>query len=62
MELLNEAGALVGTGDVRLDARFGLHGQLAPGASIVLETDVSGLGDGDFDARSARIGLRLSFN
>ncbi|OLF71036.1 hypothetical protein AWH62_13300 [Maricaulis sp. W15] len=61
-ELLNENGLLVGTGDVRLDARLGLQGQLAPGASIALEADVSGLGDGDFEARSARIELRLSFN
>ena len=61
-ELLDEGGALVGTGDVRLDARFSLIGQLAPGASIRLETDISGLGDGDFEARTGRLEFSLSFN
>lgn len=61
-ELLDENGALAGTGSARLDARFGLVGQLAPGASIRLETDISGLGDGAFEARTGRLELSLSFN
>jgi hypothetical protein len=61
-ELLDESGALVGTGNTRLDARLGLVGQLGPGASIRLETDISGLGDGAFEARTGRLELSLSFN
>ncbi|WP_417488519.1 Ig-like domain-containing protein [Maricaulis sp.] len=61
-ELLDVNGQLVGTGGLRANAKLGLRGQLAPGASIAFEADIDGLGDGDFEARSARIELRLSFN
>ena len=61
-ELLDVNGQLVGTGGLRANAKLGLRGQLAPGASIAFEADIDGLGDGGFEARSARIELRLSFN
>jgi len=61
-ELLDIDGRLVGTGGVRADAKLGLRGQLAPGASILLEMDVDGLGEADFEARAARVELRFSFN
>ncbi|WP_323760433.1 Ig-like domain-containing protein [Maricaulis sp.] len=61
-ELLDVDGRLVGTGGLRADAKLGLHGQLAPGASIHLEMDVDGLGEADFEARGARVELRFSFN
>lgn len=43
-ELLDLDGQLVGTGGLRADAKLGLRGQLAPGASILLEMDIDGLG------------------
>ena len=60
--LMAEDGSVTDTGDVRLSARVGLYGQLAPGASIGLQADVSGLGESAFEANSARLEIRLSFN
>lgn len=61
-ELLDLDGQLVGTGGLRADAKLGLRGQLAPGASILLEMDIDGLGEADFEARGARVEVRFSFN
>ena len=57
--LLDENGGLVGTGDVRADARFGVQGEFWGGAILRFTADVSGLGTGDFDAHSARLEIRI---
>ncbi|MAK61226.1 MAG: hypothetical protein CMK09_09635 [Ponticaulis sp.] len=57
--LLDENGGLVGSGDVRADARFGVQGEFWGGAILRFTADVSGLGDGDFEARSARLEIRI---
>ncbi len=57
--LLDENGGLVGTGDLRADARLGLQGEFWGGAIFRFTTDVGGLGDGDFEARSARMEIRI---
>lgn len=57
--LLDENGGLVGTGDVRADARLGVQGEFWGGAILRFTADVSGLGTGDFDAHSARLEIRI---
>lgn len=61
-ELFNQAGLLVGSDEnLRADARFGLS-TLGPwGAMIRLETGLSGLGVGDFEATSGRLEIRIPF-
>ncbi len=60
-QLMDENGGLVGTGGVRADAKFGLRGQISPGASLAIETSFAGLGDGDFSANGARMEIRIGF-
>lgn len=60
-ELINEQGGFNGGDALRADARVGLAAQTGWGASVRLETGLSGLGVGDFEARSTRIEIRIPF-
>ena len=60
-QLMDANGGLVGTDGLRADARLGVRGQLAPGATLAVESTFSGLGDGEFSANGARVELRISF-
>jgi len=59
-ELLGEAGLLTGgESDLRADGRFGAGAVFANGAMLGLEVSLAGIGDGDFEANSARINFRV---
>ena len=59
-ELLGDAGQLTGgESDLRADGRFGAGAVFANGAMLGLEISVAGIGDGDFEANSARINFRF---
>jgi|GEM_PF-1082115 len=59
-ELLNDAGLLTSNGSgMRADGRIGIATQLANGARMGLEVSLSGIGNDDFEASSARLNLRV---
>ena len=60
-ELINEQGGFNGGDALRADARVGIAAQTGWGARVRLETGLSGLGVGEFEARSARIEVRIPF-
>ncbi|WP_286800224.1 Ig-like domain-containing protein [Oceanicaulis sp. UBA2681] len=60
-ELINEQGGFNGGDALRADARIGVAAQTGWGARVQLETGLSGLGVGDFEARSTRIEIRIPF-
>uniref|UniRef100_UPI002601C5F3 Ig-like domain-containing protein n=1 Tax=Maricaulis sp. TaxID=1486257 RepID=UPI002601C5F3 len=60
-DLMDESGRRVDDGQLRADLSIGLHGRSANGAVVSAEARISGLGDGDFSANTARIELRLPF-
>ena len=58
-ELLNEAGLLTSGGsDMRADGSIGMNTVFANGAQLGLEISLSGIGQDDFEANSARLNLR----
>lgn len=59
---MSETGQLIGGGQsLRADARFGVFARARWGALIGLETGYAGLGQGDFEARSLRLEIRIPF-
>jgi hypothetical protein len=61
-DLLSETGQFRGgDGSLRADTRLGLAAMTRWGAMVSLETGYSGLGQGDFEARSLRFEVRLPF-
>jgi outer membrane autotransporter protein len=61
-DLLSETGQLTGGDEsLRADARFGLAALTRWGALIGIETGYAGLGQGDFEARSLRLEIRIPF-
>ena len=58
-QLMDETGALVGTGDFRANARLGLTSEFSNGARLTVDVSIDGLGEGDFEATSG--GFRFRF-
>lgn len=58
-EVFNSSGVLQSLGTTRADARFGVNAALSNGGMISGEIALQGVGEGDFEANSAMIRVRL---
>jgi hypothetical protein len=58
-EVINVNGALAGLGTFRADARIGLAAEFANGGRLSAEAALAGIGEGDFEANTAMIRVRL---
>ena len=58
-EVINLSGQLAGLGNFRADARVGLAAEFANGGRLSAEAMFSGVGEGDFEATTGMIRVRL---
>ncbi|MCP2671227.1 Ig-like domain-containing protein, partial [Maricaulaceae bacterium EIL42A08] len=58
-EVISANGLIAGLGTFRADARVGLAAEFANGGRLSAEAAISGIGDGDFEANTGMVRLRL---